>query len=171
MHESGAASPTRAVTFVPIIDYLIDIMKYGKLLARAKKLSNPAWIDQWMDYNKLKRVIHDIAVETGGPEARVRTEPGSAATLEAKLGMNLSPKKTLDLHRSVTPTRIKEIDAECLFFSELKKNLDSVAKFNEREEASLVARTKKLKAEIDAAVSLSNQTNTASACLSHLWSR
>ena len=142
-------------------------MKYGKLLARAKKLSNPAWIDQWMDYNKLKRVIHDIAVETGGPEARARAEPGSTVMLETKLVTNSSPEKSLHLQRSITPTRMKEIDAECVFFSELKKNLDAVAKFYEREEVSLVARTKKLKSEIDAAVSLANQTNTASACLSH----
>ena len=55
-----------------------------------------------MDYDKLKRVIHDIAVETGGPEARVRTEPGSAVTLEAKQGMNLSPKK-VSIYIAVSP--------------------------------------------------------------------
>ena len=147
-------------------------MKYGKLLTRAKTLSNPSWIDKWMDYNKLKELIRDIAVETGGPEARVRPIPESTATLDAKHGKNLSPNKEFLLQRSATPSRIKEIDVECAFFLELKKNLDSVAKFYEVEESSLVARSKKLKAEIDAAISLSKSSSgRVPARMSHLMDK
>ena len=36
-------------------------MKYGKLLLRAARLSKSSWIDKWMDYTRLKKLIADIA--------------------------------------------------------------------------------------------------------------
>ena len=35
-------------------------MKYGRLLIRARRLSNPTWQDSWLDYHALKGIIYTI---------------------------------------------------------------------------------------------------------------
>eukprot|EP00943_MAST-04B_sp_MAST-4B-sp1_P008481 g8481.t1 len=143
---------------------------------RAARLSNPSWVDKWMDYSALKKIIGDIAEETGGPEAskRLLTKESNNDTsgiddANDKANMNehaanvhnhspnKNPSKSFDPKRSVTPSRIMERKAERLFFGELKKNLDSVVKFYERQETLLLSRTKKLREEMDAAVKLGEE--------------
>ena len=102
-------------------------MKYGKLLAKATRLSNPAWRKYWMDYGELKRLIGLIAEETGGPEARTSAEqPGATKEPESPSG---TPKKAFSANKKVTPTRIASLPSERQFFVELKKNLELVCKF------------------------------------------
>jgi hypothetical protein len=124
-------------------------MKYGKLLAKATRLSNPAWRKYWMDYGELKRLIGLIAEETGGPEARTSAEqPGATKEPESPSG---TPKKAFSANKKVTPTRIASLPSERQFFVELKKNLELVCKFYDGEEQLLLARILKLKENIDAA--------------------
>ena len=135
-------------------------MKYGKLLLRAARLSKSSWIDKWMDYTRLKKLIADIAVETGGPEARGRNmvanndNDSTHGNASANVKNPVTPSKSFDSNRSITPMRIKEREVERIFFEELKKNLDAIVHFYDSEERLVLLRTKKLKEELDAAVKL-----------------
>ena len=81
---------------------------------------------KWMDYTRLKKITADIAVETGGPEARGRNmvsnndNDSTHGNASANVKNPVTPSKSFDSNRSITPMRIKEREVN-VFFEELKK--------------------------------------------------
>ena len=96
-------------------------MKYGKLLDRARRLSNPAWKKYWLNYGELKVLIGLIAVETGGPEAK------TIKNMAASNKVPDTPTEAEETNDDSARSRIANLPTERQFFADLKKNLEIVS--------------------------------------------
>ena len=129
-------------------------MKYGKLLCRAKMLTNPSWNESWIDYKKLKKIIKLIVRSTSLAEDEPRLSMTSISSSDDEEKEGTADRKvdtkTAEKDRA-RPASVEDIQEEKMFFKELTFQLLKVSTFYDEKEKEILSRTKTFLKELKVA--------------------
>lgn len=163
-------------------------MKYGKLLIRARRLTNPTWQEYWMDYSTLKGLIYKIKSDKEELEATTTNGVSSSSDDEETTSSSMPPPpphplpiaKDNSSHDSTTSTTSNQTDTTTTstattnltqpptinlgeesrtFFEKLRFELRKVSIFYNNQEQILLGRTSNFAKELHAAESQTIDAN------------
>ena len=136
-------------------------MKYGRLIERARRLSNPTWQGNWLNYKQLKRLIYDItdtdparAVIKAAADRAVEAAAMEAEALRVSSSSSASPP---DAAATAATTATTATTAEPsgtaersrAFFHALREELTKVDNFYTTQETILVGRAERFALELN----------------------
>ena len=141
-----------------------DEMKYGKLLTRARRLSNPTWQESWLDYHSLKGLIYTIRSAKNGlssdEESHATTSSAATATSSSSTSSSTTTTSTSTSASSTpdessTPTSSadqgEQGEQSRTFFEKLREELKKVSTFYNNQEIVHLERTTQFAQELQAA--------------------